>query len=117
MLAAAFTVLVMSIPRCEPGLPLSKNTNQNIEESKGRGDLIARALENYKSQFGRYPASLTDLTDKLGVVVEPPVVAVAEWDYFAYEAGSSYALRFCLGKACYPNYKRTAGSSEWVHDG
>jgi len=102
---------------CDPAPDPAKNTEQNIEESKGRGRELAKALENYKSQFGHYPASLVELTEKLGVTVECPTVAVTEWDYYVDSDGGFYSLRFCMGASCYPNYRRTSAVPEWVHDG
>lgn len=62
-----------------------------IDETKRRGDMIIRALEQFHSDRGYYPQSLADLAPKHIKELAPPTWGLKEWQYES--RGSEFTLK------------------------
>jgi hypothetical protein len=62
-----------------------------IDETTKRGDVIIRALEQFRADSGHYPKSLSELQPKYIKKIPQPIWGLESWQYKADE--SEFTLR------------------------
>jgi hypothetical protein len=73
--------------------PFEDWSGDAIKKSMRRGDEIAIYLEEYKEQFGHYPALLSALDQEAFNTIQPPVAGNKNWIYAGEPNANSYGLR------------------------
>jgi len=81
----------------------------SIKETTRRGDIIVQALNKYRADHNRYPASLVELCPHYLVTIPAPDWGLRAWDY---KPDPTSTAGFDLGVN---ETERTAdGSSRWL---
>ena len=89
-------------------------------ETKRRGEAIAAAIERYRADKGRCPASLDMLVPEFLAEVPPPVAGMPAWRYHIDPARDTYTIAFGIGDDCYPCSWYPSGVPDvagWYDDG
>ncbi|HEY3226354.1 MAG TPA: hypothetical protein VGK61_05100 [Planctomycetota bacterium] len=104
-------VVVMSIPLVFVGLWAE---GLSIRATQGRGDMIAAALEAYRTAQGTYPETLAALGEYTKVDLPRPTIC-SDFGYSRSMDGLVYSLSFKVGGVWSP-WLRRPGSQVWSQD-
>lgn len=99
-----------------------------IKESQRRGDLIIDHIRLFKSQYGRWPADLQELTAHFDLRRIPPTAGTCRWEYGTYvwrdrsgNVQTHFSLRFGTNElfhsTLYPlSYASSQENFRWIVD-
>jgi hypothetical protein len=90
----AFPLMVSLWSSCSAAYRDALWTEENMAESRRRGERIAAALDDCQVKTGRLPSRLDELVPAFLDRIPEPVAGSREWDYALTSDGSHYLLTF-----------------------
>ena len=77
---------------------------------------VIAALEEHRTEFGRYPDELSTVAPRLnGGTLPTPRTGTGAWYYAVWDGGTRYVLGFHCERR-YPNARYDSGEGRWHQD-
>jgi hypothetical protein len=90
-------------------------SDAQVAETKRRGDIICRALEEYRVRTGKVSDNLKQLQRDFLPEIPEPTVGKRAWTYETYQSGRSYNLSVAIRRESEP-LLQTQSPEDWSYD-
>jgi len=90
-------------------------SDEQVAETKRRGDIVCRALEAYRASTGKVPNDLKELQPQFLSEIRPPTVGKQTWTYETYQSGQSHNLSVAIRRESEP-LLQTQSPEGWSYD-